>query len=252
MFAVIKTGGKQYRVAANDELAIEKLTAEPGDVVAFEEVMIVGDGDDTTVGAPLVDGATVAAEVLDQARGPKLIAFKKRRRKNSRRKKGHRQHLTVVRITEILTGGAKPKLTKAKTPAKAEADAAEAKPEQAKKAEAAPKTEKKEAAKDATPKPEAVEKKAAPKKAEAKDEALTPLFDIPKGDADDLKKLSGVGPVLEKKLNALGITQFAQIVAFAADDIAKIDEALNLKGRIERDDWLGQAKTLAEGGDAGT
>ena len=251
MFAVIKTGGKQYRVAANDELAIEKLTAEPGDIVAFEEVMMVGDGDGTTVGAPLVDGATVAAEVLDQARGPKLIAFKKRRRKNSRRKKGHRQHLTVIRVTEILTGGAKPKLAKAKKPAKAEADAAEAKSE---KAEAAPKTETKEAAKapakTEAPKEKAEPKKAAPKTAAAKDDAPEPLFDTPKGDADDLKKISGVGPVLEKKLNALGITQYAQIAAFTADEIAKVDEVLNFKGRIERDDWLGQAKTLAEGGDA--
>ena len=232
MFAVIKTGGKQYRVAANDELAIEKLTAEPGDIVAFEEVMMVGDGDNTTVGAPLVDGATVAAEVLDQARGPKLIAFKKRRRKNSRRKKGHRQHLTVIRVTEILTGGAKPKLAKAKK--QAEADTAEPKPEKAKsktaeQAGAAPKTETREA---------------------AKDDAPEPLFDTPKGDADDLKKISGVGPVLEKKLNALGITQYAQIAAFTADEIAKVDEVRNFKGRIERDDWLGQAKTLAEGGDA--
>ena len=76
------------------------------------------------------------------------------------------------------------------------------------------------------------------------------MFDTPKGDADDLKKISGVGPVLEKKLNALGITQYAQIAAFTADEIAKVDEVLNFKGRIERDDWLGQAKTLAEGGDA--
>jgi large subunit ribosomal protein L21 len=107
MFAVIKTGGKQYRVAAEDVLKIEKIKGEPGEIVEFGEVLVVG-GDSVTLGVPTIAGATVAAEVLDQARGPKIIAFKKRRRKNSRRKIGHRQEFTLVRITEILTDGAKP------------------------------------------------------------------------------------------------------------------------------------------------
>jgi large subunit ribosomal protein L21 len=107
MFAVIKTGGKQYRVAAEDVLKIEKIKGEPGEIVEFGEVLVVG-GDSVTLGVPTIAGATVAAEVLDQARGPKVIAFKKRRRKNSRRKVGHRQEFTLVRITEILTDGAKP------------------------------------------------------------------------------------------------------------------------------------------------
>ena len=102
MFAVIKTGGKQYRVAADDVITVEKLAGEPGDVVAFESVLMVGEGADATIGAPTVEGATVAGEVVDQTRGPKLIAFKKRRRKNSRRKRGHRQDLTKVRITSIV------------------------------------------------------------------------------------------------------------------------------------------------------
>jgi large subunit ribosomal protein L21 len=107
MFAVIKTGGKQYRVAADDVLKVDKLEGAPGDVVAFSEVLVVG-GDNTLLGTPTVSGATVAAEVVEHARGPKVIAFKKRRRKNSRRKRGHRQEFTVVRITEILTDGQKP------------------------------------------------------------------------------------------------------------------------------------------------
>jgi large subunit ribosomal protein L21 len=107
MFAVIKTGGKQYRVAAEDVLKVEKIKGEPGEIVEFGEVLVVG-GDSVTLGAPNIAGATVAAEVLDQARGPKVIAFKKRRRKNSRRKIGHRQEFTLVRITEILTDGKKP------------------------------------------------------------------------------------------------------------------------------------------------
>jgi large subunit ribosomal protein L21 len=107
MFAVIKTGGKQYRVAADDKLKVEKVEGEPGTIVQFGEVLVVG-GDAVTLGAPTVAGASVAAEVLEQGRRPKVIAFKKRRRKNSRRKRGHRQEFTLVQITEILTDGAKP------------------------------------------------------------------------------------------------------------------------------------------------
>jgi large subunit ribosomal protein L21 len=112
MFAVIKTGGKQYRVAADDLLKVEKIEGEVGQIVQFGEVLVVG-GDTPTLGLPTVAGATVAAEVLEQGRGEKVIAFKKRRRKNSRRKRGHRQEFTLVRVTEILTDGAKP--TKAAT-----------------------------------------------------------------------------------------------------------------------------------------
>jgi large subunit ribosomal protein L21 len=107
MFAVFKTGGKQYRVAAEEVLKVDKIKGEPGEIVEFGEVLVVG-GDAVTLGTPTVAGATVAAEVLDQARGRKIIAFKKRRRKNSRRKRGHRQEFTMLRITEILTDGKKP------------------------------------------------------------------------------------------------------------------------------------------------
>ncbi|HWV83545.1 MAG TPA: 50S ribosomal protein L21 [Hyphomicrobiaceae bacterium] len=101
MYAVIKTGGKQYRVAADDVLTVEKLEGEPGAKIEFGEVLMVG-GDSVKIGAPLVSGALVKAEVVEQSRGPKVIAFKKRRRKNSRRKRGHRQDLTIVKITEII------------------------------------------------------------------------------------------------------------------------------------------------------
>jgi large subunit ribosomal protein L21 len=107
MFAVIKTGGKQYRVAAEDVIRIDRVTAQPGEVVSFGEVLVVG-GDTPTLGAPTVAGATVAGEVLAHERGDKVIAFKKRRRKNSRRKRGYRHEFSLVRITEILTDGKKP------------------------------------------------------------------------------------------------------------------------------------------------
>ncbi len=110
MFAVIKTGGKQYRVAAQDMLKVDRLKGEPGEIVQFGEVLLVG-GDSVTLGKPTIAGASVAAEVLEQGRGPKIIAFKKRRRKNSRRKRGFRPEFTLVRITEILTEGAAPTMT---------------------------------------------------------------------------------------------------------------------------------------------
>ena len=101
MFAVIKAGGKQYRVAEKDVITIDKVKGAPGDLVEFAEVLILG-GDNVVVGTPTVAGATVAGELVEQTRGAKVIAFKKRRRKNSRRKRGHRQELTTVKITEII------------------------------------------------------------------------------------------------------------------------------------------------------
>ena len=125
MYAVIKTGGKQYRVAANDKILIEKLDGAAGDQVNFTEVLMVSNGGTVDIGAPFLSGATVVGEIEKQARGPHIIIFKKRRRKHYRRRNGHRQDLTSVTITEILTGGAKPA---AKAKAKPEAKV-EAKPE---------------------------------------------------------------------------------------------------------------------------
>ncbi len=102
MYAVIKTGGKQYRVAKDDIVTIEKLDGDAGATLEFTSVLMVGEGASVKVGTPIVAGAKVTAELVEQTRGPKLIAFKKRRRKNSRRKKGHRQDLTTVRITGIV------------------------------------------------------------------------------------------------------------------------------------------------------
>ncbi len=127
MYAVIKTGGKQYRVAANDKILIEKLDGAAGDQVNFTEVLMVSNGGTVDIGAPFLSGATVVGEIEKQARGPHIIIFKKRRRKHYRRRNGHRQDLTSVTITEILTGGAKPA---AKAKAKPEAKV-EAKPEAA-------------------------------------------------------------------------------------------------------------------------
>jgi len=210
MFAVIKAGGRQYRVAANDVIEIDRVSGDVGDQIDFDQVLMLSGPDGSTLGTPVVAGATVAGEVVEHMRGDKVIAFKKRRRQNSRRTRGHRQHLTLVRITDILTDGKK------------------AAP---KKAAAKPKAEK------ATPAEEAA----------APEAPAGEAFTRPAGAPDDLKKISGVGPVLEGKLNALGITRYDQIAAFTAEDIAKVDDLLNFKGRIERDDWVAQATELAKG-----
>ena len=163
MFAVIKTGGKQYRVAAEDKLKVEKVAGEPGEIIQFGEVLVVG-GDNVALGNPTVSGASVAAEVLDQGRGPKVIAFKKRRRKNSRRKRGHRQEFTLIRITEILTDGAKPTIAARRKPEPKPVEVpAEAVTAEAEQPEAKAKTKAKPAAKAASAKKPAGKKPAAGK-----------------------------------------------------------------------------------------
>ena len=212
MFAVLKTGGKQYKVQSGDVLRVEKLAADAGEKVQFNEILMVG----ANVGSPLVAGAGVQAEVIDQIKGEKTINFVKRRRKHSsKRTKGHRQQLTLLRVTDILEKGADKSGVKAAIGAGSVSVAAVAAAKPAKKA-------------------------AAPKKAEAKKEAPAAAG------ADDLKELSGVGPALEKKLHANGVTTFAQIAAWGADDIAEFDEKLSFKGRIEREGWVDQAKALAK------
>lgn len=139
MYAVIRTGGKQYRVAADDVIDVERLTGEPGETIAFSEVLLLGGGEgDPQIGAPLVAGATVAAEVVEHHRGEKIIIFKKKRRQNYRRKRGHRQELTTIKITEILANGEKPKKqAKAAKPAEGEAAAPKSRAKKAKAEESA-------------------------------------------------------------------------------------------------------------------
>jgi large subunit ribosomal protein L21 len=175
MFAVLKTGGKQYKVQAGDVLRVEKLAADAGEKIQFNEVLMLG-GDSTVVGAPFVEGAAVQADVIDQIKGEKLIKFVKRRRKHSsKRTVGHRQKLTLVRITDILASGADKSGVKAAIGSgsvSAPATSAPAKPAKA------------------------------AKKAEA-----------PAAAADDLTAITGVGPAAAKKLAEAGITSYAQLAA---------------------------------------
>jgi len=192
-FAVIKTGGKQYKVAANDIVKIEKLEAEAGDVVTFDQVLMVGNGDDVTVGAPLVEGALVAGQFLATEKERTVIVFKKNRRHNYRRRNGHRQQLSTVRITEILVGGAKPTTKpdeRAIAKAAAKAEAAAAMTSKAVQARPAAKLEIKPAAKAKAPKAEKPAEEAAKPKAE-KPAAETKAKAEPKAKAEK--------PAAEKK-----------------------------------------------------
>ncbi len=211
MFAVIKTGGKQFRVAANDRITTAKIEGNPGDTVAFDTVLMLTDGEKTTLDAKALSEITVAAEIVEQARGDKVIAFKKRRRQNSKRKRGFRAELTVIRITDILTGGKKPEMKKGEASAVAlQAGAAEA-------------------------------------KAKAKPAAKAPKAEAGALDASNLSLISGVGPTIEKKLRAAGITSWNDIAAWTEADVAKWDEELKLRGRATREEWVVQAKELLAG-----
>ncbi len=259
MFAVIKTGGKQYKVASGDMLRVERIAADAGDKVLFNEVLMLG-GDSPKVGVPLIADAGVEAEVVDQIKGEKVIHFVKRRRKHSsKRTKGHRQKLTLVKIGEILASGAGKSDVKAavgtgsvsasivaameerytmnrgdqaEMKKRVKTGQAEAKVVESKKAKTAdtPIEAEKQAKKDDAP---AAEKKA-PKAKKAKD-------------GDDLTQISGVGPVIVKKLHGEGITTFAQIAAWTEADVEAIEEKLSFKGRVGREDWIAQAKELTKG-----
>ena len=206
MFAVLKTGGKQYKVHSGDVLRIEKIVADAGETVQFNDILLLG-GDTATVGTPLIEGAAVQAEVIEQIKGEKTINFVKRRRKHSsQRTKGHRQKLTLVRVTDILSKGGE----KSGVKAAANRIMSEEAPGQ---------------------------KAAAPV---AKPSPATASTDV-----DDLTQLSGVGPALLKKLNTAGITTFKQIAAWTDAKATELDEELSLKGRIEREGWVEQAKELA-------
>ena len=246
MFAVVKTGGKQYKVQTGDILRVERLAANAGDKVQFNQILMLG-GDKTVVGSPLVAGAAVQADVIDQIKGEKTIKFVKRRRKHSsKRTRGHRQYLTLVRVTDILaTGADKSKVQEAVGSGSVEFKFVESvKPKKSAilktKAEKSPKKPvKKEAkpVKEVKPEKEAKAKKSAP----AKEKKVTTTV------SDDLKQLSGVGPALEKKLHAAGVKSFEQIAAWSAKDVEAINEKISSKGRVEKEGWIDQAKEKLKG-----
>lgn len=204
MFAVIKTGGKQYKVAQDDVITVEKLDADAGSEFVFDNVLMIGEGDKVEMN---LQGAQVVGEVVEQTRADKVIIFKKRQRNTYRRKKGHRQHQTLVRITEILEKGGKTAAKKA----------------------ASPKAEKAAPAKADAPKA-APDAKAAPAPAEAK--------------SDDLTKLTGIGKVAAGKLVEAGYTSYAQMAALNEEQFAELDTNI-FKGRVPFDQLVAESKDLA-------
>ena len=208
MFAVIKTGGKQYKVAEGDEIIVEKLIGDAGSDVTFETVLMLGADGEVKVGAPTVDGASVVGEIAEQRKGEKVLIFKKRQRSTYRRKRGHRQLETVVKITSILADGEK-------APTKKKA---------AQKKQDEPKPKAKPAATDAPAAPQT----AAP------------------ASSDDLTKMKGLGKVMAEKLAGEGITSFAQIASLSNDDIAALEEKIGAAGKFEKNEWVAQAKDLAK------
>lgn len=225
MYAVIKTGGKQYRVSPGDRIRVETLEADEGASVDIEQVLAIGEGASVTVGAPLISDASVSARVLAHGRGRKVEIIKFRRRKHHRKQMGHRQNYTELEITGISGAGVNVSA----------ADVAAAAPKAAEK-----------------PAP----KKAAPEKEEAAAStgSATDLkfLDEPNGTPDDLKKILGIGSVIEEQLNGMGVYHYSQIAEFSQSDVDNVNEALAFPGRIERDEWIEQARDLAGGGDGRT
>lgn len=252
MFAVIKTGGKQYKVQSGDMLRVERLAADAGEKVLFNEVLMLG-GDSPVLGSPMVEDAGVQAEVVDQIKGEKVIHFVKRRRKHSsKRTKGHRQKLTLVRIGDIMSSGAgKSDFKLAVGTGSVSASVVAAMEERytmnkMDQAEMAKRVKTGQADEKST-EPKKAAKADTPIEAEKAEAKAKPAKKSKKADGDDLSEISGIGPVIVGKLNDAGITTFAQIAAWTEADVEKIEEELSFKGRVEREDWIAQAKELSKG-----
>ena len=223
MYAIVEIAGQQFKVAKDQKVFVHRLATEEGKKVEFDNVLLVGEGDNVTIGAPAIDGALVGAKVLRHLKGDKVIVFKKKRRKGYQVKNGHRQSLSEIVIESIASSGAKKKAA----PAKAKA-AAPKKEEPKKAAPAKAKAAPKKETKAAAPKPAA--KKAAPKKA---------------AKADDLKKIEGIGPKIAETLVAAGIVTFADL---SKAKPAKISEIIaDVRGNHIPDTWPAQAKMAADG-----
>ena len=230
MYAVIQTGGKQYRVAVGDRLKVETLVAEPGDSVELDEVLMISDHDNVQVGTPLLDGQSVSAQVVDNGRGEKIKVFKMHRRQGYRRTQGHRQNYTEIEITAIAGQGH-----------------ADSGPSDQDDASIADKPVADKQVTDAVVETSAVD--TAPVDTAAVDtsdhESAKPVSDEHTS-GDDLTQISGIGPVICEKLNNLGYTSFAQIASLDEDAVAQIEEKLSFKGRIEREEWIKQATELSK------
>ncbi len=216
MYAIVEIAGHQFKVEKDQKVFVNRLATEEGKKVSFDNVLLIGNGNDVTLGAPAIDGAQVSAKVLKHLKGDKVIVFKKKRRKGYRVKNGHRQALTEIVIEGITASGAK---------------------------KAAPKKETKASTSSATK----AEPKAAAPKAEAKKEApkAKPAAKKATGKADDLKKIEGIGPKIASTLVEAGIATFADLAKAKPEAISEI--IANVRGNHVTDTWPAQAKLAADG-----
>ena len=227
MYAVIKTGGKQYRVSPGDKLRVESLAVAEGESVDFDEILMVSDGNNVSIGNPLLSDAVVTGKVVNHGRGDKVRIVKFRRRKHHRKQMGHRQNYTELEIVSI-NGVTAP--ASSKDSAKAKSSGADSSSET--------KSTKTDNSSEVASSAAVAAAAVAPK-----------FLDAPNGEPDDLKKILGIGPVLEEKLNEMGIYHYSQIAEFSETDVTNINTHLNFPGRIERDEWIPQAKELVSGGE---
>ena len=232
MYAVIKTGGKQYRVEPGNVLKVESIEAGIGESVTFEEVLMIADGDDITIGTPMIASAKVVAEVIAHGRAKKIEIIKFKRRKHHQKRTGHRQNFTQIQIQNINGKGTVAKKATAKTKAADKDEDAKATKKPAAKKAAAPK---KEAAPKATAEKKPAAKKAAPAKAN-------------KDAVDDLTKVEGIGPKAAEAFNNVGIITFADLAKTKVPALQKIlDESEGRFGAMNPGSWPKQAKMAADG-----
>ena len=255
MYAIVEIAGQQFKVAKDQKVFVHRLATEEGKNVAFDNVLLIGDGDKVTIGAPAIDGAQVGAKVVKHLKGDKVIVFKKKRRKGYRVKNGHRQALSEIIIESIVSSGAK-KVTpvakaKAAPKAKAAAPKAKAKAEPKPKAPAAKAAAPKVEAKKSEPKAKAPATKAAAPKVEAKKaepKAKAKAKSASKAKADDLKKIEGVGPKAAEAMVNSGLDTFTKVAKAKPEAIAAIlTEASSRLAHLVTTTWPQQAKLAADG-----
>jgi large subunit ribosomal protein L21 len=238
MYAIVEIAGQQFKVAKDQRLFVHRLAGEEGDSVSFDKVLLSGDGDNITLGAPAIDGALVDATINRHLKGDKVIVFKKKRRKGYRVKNGHRQSLTEISITGITLPGSK-KSSSAKKEEKVEAPKAETK-----KTSSTPSGKKEVEVNDNLV--SRAEKRAEEGNIEINvDKLLHSIGTALKSEADDLKLINGIGPVFETRLNEVGVYTYEQISKLKAADREELSALEGItREKIETDEWVKQAKEL--------
>ncbi len=254
MYAIVEIAGQQVKVAKDQKVFVNRLPVEEGKKVSFDNVLLIGDGDNITIGAPAIDGALIGAKVVKHLKGDKVIVFKKKRRKGFRKKNGHRQYLSEIVIESIVSSGGKKEKEEAKSaPAKAKVETATAPPK--KETKPAAKAETKKAEPKAKAKKEVEVSENLVTRAEHRaedaniemniDKVLHNIGTATKADADDLKLINGIGPAYEAKLNEVGIYTWEQISKLKAADREELSAIDGItRDKIEAEEWVKQAKEL--------